>query len=293
MSAKIRLSVNGIPDGTYATVLDQADGTRVTRQGIYYTDGKANVFLPVPLTEGTRLKGYVDDSATISASGAYIEGLTYETFWLPTFDPASASNIKLTNPMSFTGDYEIEIVGLFSALNSHIVSNSSTASPTDHRLAFYGRKVLVRGEYVGTLTDSTFLEDDKLHKVVFKKDSTTFEVIVDGVTQLSTTDANALVALNDIDSIGKTVATPTSVPNFSGQIHSASFTGATGITGTAVLTFDIPDGAGDTLMASNGVTTASYDNIPDASRLEYERLPNGDYQAVEIGTLPQFIEKAY
>ncbi len=75
MSAKIRLNVNGIPDGTYATVLDQADGTRLTRESVTFSGGTATVVL-ASTGVGDIVKGYVDDMLTVSVDAAYLEGTT-------------------------------------------------------------------------------------------------------------------------------------------------------------------------------------------------------------------------
>ena len=68
------LTITGIPDGSYTTVLDDTDGVRVTRESLTYSSEDASTQLLVP--PGTRLKGYVDDAATPSTNGAYIEVVT-------------------------------------------------------------------------------------------------------------------------------------------------------------------------------------------------------------------------
>lgn len=70
----LSLSVNGIPDGSYMTVLDDASGNRISRQSESYTSGALTLFLPV--AAGTTVKGYVDDGANPSTNGAYLEGVT-------------------------------------------------------------------------------------------------------------------------------------------------------------------------------------------------------------------------
>ena len=74
MSSTLDISIEGIPDGSFMTVLDQADGTRIQRGSIVYTDEAMSVTLPID--GGITVKGYVDDSLNPSANGAYIEGVT-------------------------------------------------------------------------------------------------------------------------------------------------------------------------------------------------------------------------
>jgi hypothetical protein len=71
----LNLTIAGIPDGTYMTVLDKADGTRIQRQNETYASTSLSTFLGnVPV--GTTVKGYVDDAANPSTNGAYLEGVT-------------------------------------------------------------------------------------------------------------------------------------------------------------------------------------------------------------------------
>ena len=72
--SSLSLTITGIPDGSYITVLDQEDGTRIQRQSETYSSESLVVSLPV--AAGTRVKGYVDDGSDPSTNGAYIEGVT-------------------------------------------------------------------------------------------------------------------------------------------------------------------------------------------------------------------------
>ena len=74
MSSTLDISIEGIPDGSFMTVLDQADGTRIQRGSIVYTDEAMSVTLPID--GGITVKGYVDDSLNPSSNGAYLEGVT-------------------------------------------------------------------------------------------------------------------------------------------------------------------------------------------------------------------------
>lgn len=74
VSSDLVLSISGIPDGTYMTVLDLVDGTRVQRQNETYAS--ESVTINLPLAAGTTIKGYVDDNTNPSTNGAYIEGIT-------------------------------------------------------------------------------------------------------------------------------------------------------------------------------------------------------------------------
>ncbi len=73
-STTLNLSITGIPDGSFMTVLDLADGTRIQRQNEVYSAGSASILLLVPA--GATIKGYVDDALDPSSNGAYIEGVT-------------------------------------------------------------------------------------------------------------------------------------------------------------------------------------------------------------------------
>ena len=73
-SSIFNVTVTGIPDGSFMTVLDQEDGTRIQRQSETYTSEVLNISLSV--NAGTRVKGYVDDALDPSSDGAYLEGVT-------------------------------------------------------------------------------------------------------------------------------------------------------------------------------------------------------------------------
>ena len=74
MTSTLDINVLGIPNGSYMTVLDQADGTRIQRESIIYTNGAMSAILPID--GGITVKGYVDDSLNPSSNGAYLEGVT-------------------------------------------------------------------------------------------------------------------------------------------------------------------------------------------------------------------------
>ena len=74
VSSTLNITVSGMPDGSYMTVLDDEAGTRLTRQNETYTSGLLSVALP--LAVGIRVKGYVDDTLNPSVNGSYLEGVT-------------------------------------------------------------------------------------------------------------------------------------------------------------------------------------------------------------------------
>lgn len=74
VTSTLNITVTGIPDGTYTTVLDLEDGTRLSRQGEVYASEALSITLALPV--GVRVKGYVDDGVTPSLKGAYLEGVT-------------------------------------------------------------------------------------------------------------------------------------------------------------------------------------------------------------------------
>ena len=74
ISSTLNLTIIGIPDGSFMTVLDKADGTRIQRQNETYSSEAVSILLTVPL--GSTVKGYVDDASNPSVNGAYIEGVT-------------------------------------------------------------------------------------------------------------------------------------------------------------------------------------------------------------------------
>ena len=73
-SSTLNLTVTGIPDGTFMTVLDKEDGTRIQRQNEIYSSESLSIAIAVDV--GTRVKGYVDDASDPSTDGAYLEGVT-------------------------------------------------------------------------------------------------------------------------------------------------------------------------------------------------------------------------
>lgn len=73
-SSTLNITVNGIPDGTFMTVLDDESGARIQRQNETYASEVLNISIIAPV--GTRVKGYVDDALDPSSNGAYLEGIT-------------------------------------------------------------------------------------------------------------------------------------------------------------------------------------------------------------------------
>lgn len=70
----LTVTVTGIPDGAYMTVLDDENGNRISRQLETYTGGVLSVTIPIGVT--STIKGYVDDGLNPSVNGAYLEGIT-------------------------------------------------------------------------------------------------------------------------------------------------------------------------------------------------------------------------
>jgi len=73
-ASTLNLTVTGIPDGTFMTVLDEADGTRLQRQNETYSSETVSIVVDVAV--GETVKGYVDDNSNPSSNAAYIEGIT-------------------------------------------------------------------------------------------------------------------------------------------------------------------------------------------------------------------------
>lgn len=74
ISSTLNLTITGIPDGSFMTVLDDDSGVRLQRQNETYASEVVSISLPVAI--GTTIKGYVDDNTNPSSDGAYIEGVT-------------------------------------------------------------------------------------------------------------------------------------------------------------------------------------------------------------------------
>lgn len=74
VTSTLNLAITGIPDGSFMTVLDDGDGTRIQRQNETYTSEAASI--TVGVIPGTTVKGYVDDATNPSSNAAYIEGIT-------------------------------------------------------------------------------------------------------------------------------------------------------------------------------------------------------------------------
>ncbi len=73
-SSILNLSITGMTDGSFTTVLDDENGNRLFRGSITYTSETGSQSLPI--VSGSRIKGYVDDGLDPSSNGAYIEGVT-------------------------------------------------------------------------------------------------------------------------------------------------------------------------------------------------------------------------
>lgn len=73
-SSTANLSISGIPDGSFTTVIDDDNGNRLFRGSLTYSSESSSQLLPI--ASGSRFKGYVDDNLNPSIDGAYIEGLT-------------------------------------------------------------------------------------------------------------------------------------------------------------------------------------------------------------------------
>ncbi len=75
MASQLNITITGVPDGTYTTVLDKEDGTRLTRESVTFSSTNTSTVFK-DLAVGETVKGYVDDNDAISTFGAYVEGVT-------------------------------------------------------------------------------------------------------------------------------------------------------------------------------------------------------------------------
>lgn len=74
ISSTLNITITGIPDGSFMTVLDDDEGNRLFRGNLVYSTETTSQTLSV--VAGTRVKGYVDDGLDPSSNAAYIEGVT-------------------------------------------------------------------------------------------------------------------------------------------------------------------------------------------------------------------------
>lgn len=73
-SSTLNLTVTGISNGSFITVLNNESGINLSNAAETYTSESLSKVLSVPV--GTRIKGYVDDASNPSVNGAYLEGVT-------------------------------------------------------------------------------------------------------------------------------------------------------------------------------------------------------------------------
>ena len=67
----------GVTNGSYVTVLDKGDGTRLSRQARTITNNRFDPSITVAgEAPGLKIKGYFDDNLVDSVNGVYVEGVT-------------------------------------------------------------------------------------------------------------------------------------------------------------------------------------------------------------------------
>lgn len=166
-----------------------------------------------------------------------------------TLDPVLNSHYEMAAPITFAGDFEIEVEFSSTIVSGYkLLFSNSTSLPY---VALYSGKIryaIGTGEKVGTIS----INDGKLNKVKLIRVGATVSLYINGVFDISSTDSTSLTFVN----IGKYYNNSNF---FNGIIANAKFTDKSG--------------------ASDVVTTFKLDNSPAAANYTYstELLDNNTF----------------
>ena len=185
MASTLDLTVSGIPDGTFMTVLDDAAGVRIQRQNETYLNEQVTIALSTT-DGGITIKGYVDDGLPVSLNAAYLEGITVSSLTQRIFinnDDAAGAFYSLATPINNSGDFELEI-----EFSTTATSNQTLiAGNSNQRLTVDSSGFLTCSISNQNITGSTLCNDGKLHKAKVTQSGSSIELSLDGVSQGSAT----------------------------------------------------------------------------------------------------------
>ena len=169
-----------------------------------------------------------------------------------TLDSVLNSKYEMVNPVTFTGDFEIESDIATSSLTGHMIVSTSNATQ-DYIFVRSGTGEVGLSVSGGAITGTIVVADGKLHTIKITKVGTTLSLFVDGVADgtATTTGASAQIGL-----IGGWSANSL---YYSGIIANVKLTDQSG--------------------ASDVVTTFKLDNSPAANNYTYgtEILDNNTF----------------
>ena len=199
-----------------------------------------------------------------------------------TLDPVLNSKYEITNPLTFTGDFEIESDIATSSLTGHMIVSTSNvtqdyifvrSSTGEVGLSIFG---------VG-ITGTIVVTDGKLHTIKITKVGTTLSLFVDGVADgtTTTTGASAQIGL-----IGGWSANSLFYKGIIANVKLTDKSGASDV----VTTFKLDQATANTESSVEGDNSLTYNNIPQSGRELYtledaawvnnnELIVNGDFSS--------------
>lgn len=90
MTSTVTLTVEGVPDGDFMTVIDDENGARIQRQTETYLNGSTTI--TIPNSTATAVNGYASDGNQPALNGYFLNGLSVPDG----FNPLTSPNIILT-----------------------------------------------------------------------------------------------------------------------------------------------------------------------------------------------------
>jgi len=182
-----------------------------------------------------------------------INAFTILSRYFVTLDPVLQSHYEMAQPITFAGDFEIEVEFSTTSTSSYSLIISPTSDST--WLALRGTGVVqMRVSPTDSLLSTSIINDGKLHKIKITRINNQFKMYTDGVLEDTSNSTNPYTS--SFSFIGKWYNTQ---HHFDGIIANAKFTDKSG--------------------ASDVVTTFRLDNSPAAANYTYstELLDNNTF----------------
>ena len=172
-----------------------------------------------------------------------------------TLDPVLNSHYEMAAPITFAGDFEIEVEFSSTIVSGYeLLFSNSTSLPY---VALYSGKIryaIGTGQKFGTIS----INDGKLNKVKLIRVGATVSLYINGVFDVSSTDSTILTFVN----IGKYYNNSNF---FNGIIANAKFTDKSGAS-DVVTTFKLDQATANTESSVEGNNSVNYVNIPQSAR---------------------------
>jgi hypothetical protein len=179
-----------------------------------------------------------------------------------TLDPVLNSSYEMAQPITFTGDFEIEVE--FSTTST---GGENTLCGEELYLKFRvanGSLQLLIGDGTQWRINATsgvgVFRDGKLHKAKLTKLGDVYKVFADGVEVIST--SNTATVLPKVSFIG---SARSNAYYFDGIIANAKFTDQSGAS-DVVTTFKLDQATANTESSVEGNNSVTYNNIPQSAR---------------------------